>query len=62
MKIVNFKIDEDKWNEFKEVCHLEHTDASKQLRIFVDSFLSHGDAFANEERKKNKDKEKIPKK
>ena len=34
-----FRIDREIWNEFKKICKENETDASKEIRKFIKSFL-----------------------
>lgn len=38
-KIVNIRVDEDKWEQFKKKAKLSESDASKEIRKFINSFL-----------------------
>jgi len=36
----NFSIDKDKWLRFKKISQYNNSDASKELRKFIDDYLS----------------------
>jgi len=39
-KVVNIRIDSDKWEKFKKIAKLNESDASKEVRKFVNRYLS----------------------
>lgn len=47
-KRVNFNVDPQKWERFKKVSKLKNSDANKELRKFIDKFLSENSQLALE--------------
>jgi antitoxin component of RelBE/YafQ-DinJ toxin-antitoxin module len=39
-KIVNIRVDEDKWERFKKIAKANESDASKEVRKFINKYLS----------------------
>ena len=39
-KVVNIRIDDVKWERFKKIAKLNESDASKEVRKFVNKYLS----------------------
>ena len=40
LKKVNFNVEPSKWEQFKKVAKHNQSDSNKQLRIFIDKYLS----------------------
>jgi len=40
IKLVNIRVDEQKWERFKKIAKLNESDASKELRKFINKYLS----------------------
>ena len=47
-KRVNFNVDPEKWERFKKVAKLKNSDANKELRKFIDKYLSENGQLALE--------------
>ena len=39
VKVVNIRVDGDKWEEFKKIAKLNESDASKEVRKFINKYL-----------------------
>jgi len=39
LKQKTFKLEEDKYNLFKELCKLNYSDANKEIRKFINSYV-----------------------
>ena len=39
MMTVNIKVDKSKWNIFKKVAKAQNSDASKEIRKFIDRYI-----------------------
>jgi len=39
-KIVNVRVDDQKWQRFKEIAKLNESDASKEIRKFINKYLA----------------------
>ena len=45
-KVVNIRVDEEKWERFKQVAKLNESDASKEIRKFINRYLSENSQLA----------------
>ena len=39
MKNANFKIDKSKWEAFKKIAKMKHSDSSKELRKLIEKYI-----------------------
>ncbi len=39
-KVINIRVDDQKWERFKKVAKLNESDASKEVRKFINKYLS----------------------
>ena len=39
MKNANFKVEKNKWEAFKRIAKMKHSDSSKELRKLIDKYL-----------------------
>ena len=40
VKVVNIRVDADKWEKFKKLAKYQNSDASKEIRKFIDRYLA----------------------
>lgn len=45
--LVNFRVDEEVWKEFKKVSSSRHSDSSKELRKMIDTYIEYSDDYYN---------------
>jgi len=47
MKNANFKVEKSKWEAFKKIAKLKHSDSSKELRKLIDKYLEENKDLLN---------------
>jgi len=55
IKVINIRVDEEKWERFKKVSKANESDASKEVRKFINRYLSeNAQLFLFEDKKNDK--------
>jgi len=55
VKVVNIRVDAEKWEKFKKLAKYQNSDASKEIRKFIDKYLAeHSQLFLEMEAKSKK--------
>ena len=47
MKNANFQIEKSKWEAFKRIAKMKHSDSSKELRKLIDKYLEENKDLLN---------------
>jgi len=46
-KNANFKVEKNKWEAFKKIAKLKHSDSSKELRKLIDKYIEENKDILN---------------